>query len=66
MITVLMKTVKAVVERVEVHVTKSPVSNKKNRTTLSTLFWLLVVKFEHVRSIILLQLKRNFLLEILR
>ena len=42
------------------------VNNKETRITLSMLFLFLMIKSEQVLNIITLQLKRKFLLEILK
>ena len=54
------------VETVEPRFRMFQVNSEDIRTTLSTPFWFLIINFEQVLKIILLHLKRKFLLEIFK
>ena len=56
----------SLVETVEPCLNMFQVNNKETRTTLSTLFWFLIVIFEQVLNIIVLHINSKLLLEILK
>ena len=53
-------------ETVKTPVSMSQVNNIETILTLSMSFWFLMIKFEQVWNIILLNLKKKFLLQILK